>query len=159
MTDLTKKLFTKDSIATPLATWRTETKKIVFTNGCFDILHHGHIHYLTQAKHHGDILIIGLNSDRSVSALKGPKRPINQAHSRAIVLGALDVVDAIVIFDEDTPIDLIQFIQPDIHVKGGDYVATELPEYPIVKRYGGQVIIEPFVEGFSTTGILDQLNS
>lgn len=132
-------------------------KKIVFTNGCFDILHAGHIQYLTQAKSHGDILVIGLNSDASVAKLKGSDRPVNNQNARANVLAALAVVDYVIIFDEDTPIRLIQKIKPAIHIKGGDYKAEDLPEFPIIKQYGGEVIIKPFLTGFSTTSIINKV--
>lgn len=132
-------------------------KKIVFTNGCFDILHVGHISYLSQARSLGDFLWVGLNSDSSVKKLKGESRPINSQEDRAIMLSSLSFVDAVTIFTQDTPIELISMIKPDIHVKGGDYSPEKLPEYPIVKQYGGKVEILPFVPNKSTTGIIQKI--
>jgi len=131
---------------------------IVFTNGCFDLLHPGHIDYLTKAKSYGDILIVGLNSDESVSSLKGENRPINNQEFRSMMLIGLKPVDYVVIFNEETPIELIKKIQPTTHVKGGDYTATELPEYETVKSYGGTVEILPFLPGFSSTAIINRIN-
>ncbi len=131
-------------------------KQLVFTNGCFDILHAGHIYYLQQAKALGDYLWVGLNADASVKQLKGDTRPINFEAARAYVLAGLEAVDFITIFSQNTPIELITNIKPNIHVKGGDYKKETLPEYPVVKGYGGQVIIQPFLTGFSTTSIIDQ---
>jgi rfaE bifunctional protein nucleotidyltransferase chain/domain len=138
---------------------RKENKTIVFTNGCFDILHVGHAHYLQQAKSHGDYLWIGLNSDTSVRQLKGAQRPVNSQEARLFLLASLACVDFITIFDESTPISLISTIKPDIHIKGGDYQREMLPEYPIIKEYGGQVVIKPFLKGYSTSTILDKIQS
>ncbi|MCX7986070.1 MAG: D-glycero-beta-D-manno-heptose 1-phosphate adenylyltransferase [Bacteroidales bacterium] len=133
-------------------------KKIVFTNGCFDILHKGHIEYLHQAADMGDILIIGLNSDASVSRLKGQGRPVQDQETRAQILASLSCVNYVVLFDEDTPKNLIQLVQPDILVKGGDYADIEkIVGYDIVKQKGGEVIALPFVEGHSTTQILEKI--
>ena len=133
-------------------------KKVVFTNGCFDILHAGHVTYLTEAKRQGDILIVGVNSDASVKRLKGETRPINSEYDRAFVLDALKSVDYTVIFEEDTPEELIAYLKPSIHVKGGDYKKEDLPETKIVESYGGEVIILNFVEGKSTTNIIEKIN-
>ena len=133
-------------------------KKVVFTNGCFDILHAGHVTYLTEAKRQGDILIVGVNSDASVKRLKGETRPINSEYDRAFVLDALKSVDYTVIFEEDTPEELIACLEPSIHVKGGDYKKEDLPETKIVESYGGEVIILNFVEGKSTTNIIEKIN-
>ena len=134
-------------------------KKIVFTNGCFDILHVGHIQYLEQAADLGDVLVVGLNSDRSVRALKGADRPINSENDRAKMLASLGCVDYVVIFDEDTPYELIRKIQPDILVKGGDYSVDEVVGRDVVEDKGGEVRILPFVEGKSTTGIIKKINA
>ena len=131
-----------------------KNKKIAFTNGCFDILHRGHVTYLNQAKSKADFLWIGLNSDSSVKALKGQSRPINNELSRAFLLANLICVDFITIFNQDTPVELVKAIKPDVYVKGGDYSIEDLVEYPVVKSYGGEVVIEPFIDGFSTTDIL-----
>jgi D-glycero-beta-D-manno-heptose 1-phosphate adenylyltransferase len=138
---------------------RAKKKKVVFTNGCFDILHVGHVNYLQQAKELGDFLVIGLNSDKSVKKLKGPERPINSEKDRALVLSCLEMVDLVVIFEEDTPIETLEILKPSIHVKGGDYVAEELPEYKTVTNNGGKVEIVKFVAGYSTTSVIDRLNS
>ncbi|RAP30765.1 D-glycero-beta-D-manno-heptose 1-phosphate adenylyltransferase [Candidatus Marinamargulisbacteria bacterium SCGC AG-343-D04] len=140
--------------ATRSASLKEKGNSIVFTNGCFDVLHAGHIYYLLKAKQHGELLWMGLNSDRSVQSLKGPTRPIHSQDARAYVLSALECIDLITIFDENTPLALIEQIKPDIHVKGGDYDKKSLPEYPIVTSYGGEVIIESFLPGFSTSSIL-----
>lgn len=138
---------------------KKEGKKIVFTNGCFDILHLGHITYLEQAKKQGDILIVGVNSDKSVKKLKGNERPINAEKDRALLLSALKSVDYTIIFEEDTPEDLISYLKPSIHVKGGDYKKEDLPETKIVEAYGGEVIILNFVEGKSTTNIINKMKN
>lgn len=135
---------------------KNQNKKIVFTNGCFDILHAGHARYLSQAKQLGDVLILGLNTDSSVSRIKGPNRPINNENDRAEVLSALKSVDYVVLFDEETPINLIKEIVPDYLVKGGDYVANEIVGYDIVKQNGGETVIIPLLEGRSTTKIIEK---
>jgi D-beta-D-heptose 7-phosphate kinase / D-beta-D-heptose 1-phosphate adenosyltransferase len=129
----------------------------VFTNGCFDILHRGHITYLNQAKALGDVLIVGLNGDGSVGRLKGAGRPINPVEDRLHVLAALSCVDHIVCFDEDTPHELIRLIRPDVYVKGGDYSREMLPEALVVESLGGTVEILPYVEDRSTTGIIERI--
>lgn len=136
---------------------KIQNKKIVFTNGCFDILHIGHIRYLKKAKSFGDILVVGLNSDSSVRKLKGKTRPVFPQNARAEMLSALEFVDFVVIFNEDTPEKLLEKIKPDIHVKGGDYKADDLPEAKIVKKYGGKIKIVNFIPGFSTTNIINRL--
>ncbi len=140
-----------------IAAYRRQGKRIVFTNGCFDILHRGHVTYLNHAKEFGDILVVGLNSDASVSRLKGPNRPINSLEDRSQILAALSCVDHIVPFDADTPHDLIRVIQPDIFVKGGDYTRRTLPEAHLVEELGGQVEILPYEENHSTTGIIERI--
>lgn len=137
---------------------KEQGKKVVFTNGCFDILHVGHISYLENAKKQGDILIVGVNSDASTKRLKGVTRPINSENDRATMLSALKSVDYTVIFEEDTPEDLIAYLRPSIHVKGGDYKKEDLPETKIVEAYGGKVVILNFIEGKSTTNIIKKIN-
>jgi rfaE bifunctional protein nucleotidyltransferase chain/domain len=134
-------------------------KKIVFTNGCFDLLHPGHAMYLSQAKALGDILIVGLNSDASIQKIKGKNRPINNQCFRATMLLALKPVDAVVIFSEDTPIELIQLIKPQVHVKGGDYNPLDLPEYSTVIANGGHVECLPFLKGHSTTNLIQKIKA
>ena len=133
---------------------KNQNLKIVFTNGCFDIVHRGHVEYLNKAKKLGDVLIVGINSDKSIKKIKGDKRPIIPLHSRAYVLDNLKAVDFVVPFDEETPIELIKIIKPDVHVKGGDYKEEDLPEAEVVKSYGGKIEIIPLIEGFSTTKII-----
>ena len=132
-------------------------QKIVFTNGCFDVLHYGHVHYLLQAKALGDILVIGLNSDDSVRRLKGPTRPINGENERAFVLAALACVDYVTLFEEDTPEELIKDVRPDVLVKGGDYTLDNIVGADFVTQNGGTVTTIPFVEGFSSTRIIEKL--
>lgn len=132
-------------------------QKIVFTNGCFDVLHYGHVHYLLQAKALGDILVIGLNSDDSVRRLKGPTRPINGENERAFVLAALACVDYVTLFEEDTPEELIKVVRPDVLVKGGDYTLDNIVGADFVMQNGGTVTTIPFVEGFSSTRIIEKL--
>ncbi|MFM9874721.1 MAG: D-glycero-beta-D-manno-heptose 1-phosphate adenylyltransferase [Fimbriimonadaceae bacterium] len=135
-------------------------KKLVFTNGVFDILHAGHIQYLQQAKDLGDVLVVAINSDESVKQLnKAPDRPINPLADRMAVIAALRCVDFVLSFEEQTPETLISSLKPEIHVKGGDYTPEQLPETKIVQSYGGEVVIVPFLTGRSTTSILSKLKS
>lgn len=139
------------------AAWRVNGKTIAFTNGCFDILHEGHIFSFEQAAATADYLVVGLNSDASVQRLKGPERPINKEASRALLISQLALVDAVVLFGEDTPLELIQALSPDVLVKGGDYRMDQIVGADFVMANGGQVIINPFVAGFSTTGLIDKI--
>ena len=154
-----KKIFTLPQMLAQVASWRVVNKTIAFTNGCFDILHEGHIFSLSQAAGEADYLIVGVNSDNSTKRLKGPERPINHEHSRALLLASLVIVDAVVIFDEDTPLELISAIKPDVLVKGGDYTIEKIVGSKEVIANGGRVVINPIVEGFSTTGIIQQIKS
>lgn len=138
---------------------KAEGNTIVFTNGCFDILHSGHVMYLAQAAQLGDILVVGLNSDASVKRLKGEHRPINSQEDRAIVLSALEAVDFVKIFEEDTPYSLIKDIVPDVLVKGGDYTKDQIVGSDFVESRGGRVEIIPFVDGKSTTSIVDKIRT
>ncbi|HOW24352.1 MAG TPA: D-glycero-beta-D-manno-heptose 1-phosphate adenylyltransferase [Bacteroidales bacterium] len=140
-----------------LAIWRFRGEKIVFTNGCFDILHPGHIEYLSKAADLGDVLIIGLNSDESVRRLKGENRPVNSETARAQVLASLRFVTAVVLFGEDTPYELIRTVQPDVLVKGGDYTAEEIVGNDIVTASGGQVVILGFLPGYSTSHLIRKI--
>jgi len=145
-------------VGTPFMVSEThKNQKIVFTNGCFDILHAGHVLYLQEAKALGDILIVGLNSDNSVKRLKGDSRPINNEKDRAIVLSGLASVDYVIIFEEDTPYNLIAQIQPDVLVKGGDWAPESIIGYDIVMKKGGEVRSLVFVEGKSTTEIIEKI--
>jgi glycerol-3-phosphate cytidylyltransferase len=131
--------------------------KVVFTNGCFDLIHLGHVRYLKEAKNLGDILVVGLNSDYSVKKLKGKGRPILPQEARAEIISSLSFVDYVVIFDEETPERLISLIKPDVHVKGGDYKGKEIPERKIVESYGGKVILVNMVKGYSTTSLIEKV--
>ena len=134
-----------------------KNKKIVFTNGCFDILHTGHISYLSKAKDAGDFLIIAINSDASVKNLKGPGRPINSEADRALMLSAFQFVDFVTVFDEQLPNKTIEILKPDIHVKGGDYNINDLPEKETIENYGGKILILPFLDGYSSTNIINKI--
>ena len=134
--------------------WRVDGHSVVFTNGCFDLLHIGHVTLLDEARREGGRLVVGINSDASVRRLKGPSRPIVEEHARARVLAALEAVDAVVVFDEPTPLELMIALRPDVIVKGGDYSADEIVGANEVKSWGGRVKIVKFVEGFSTTNII-----
>ena len=138
------------------AALRASGARVVFTNGCFDILHAGHVRYLAAARALGDVLILGLNSDASVRRLKGEMRPVNTAEDRAEVVGALKSVDYVVIFGEDTAENLIAKVRPAVYAKGGDYTRETLPEARIVESYGGEVAFIPLVAGKSTTGIIER---
>lgn len=153
------KILTLPELQKRLAQWRLLGKTIVFTNGCFDILHAGHIASLTEAAQHGDILIIGLNADASIKGLKGSNRPINDEDSRALLLASLAVVDAVVLFSDPTPRELILTIKPDVLVKGGDYKVEDIAGAKDVIGWGGKVIINPIVEGFSTSSIIDKIQN
>jgi D-glycero-beta-D-manno-heptose 1-phosphate adenylyltransferase len=134
-------------------------QKLVFTNGCFDILHIGHVKYLEKAKSLGDVLMVGINSDRSAKILKGRGRPLITEEERAKIISSLYSVDYAIIFDEETPIQLISELKPNIHVKGGDYTMQNLPEYNIVYSYGGKIKILSYINGKSTTNIIKQIIS
>jgi rfaE bifunctional protein nucleotidyltransferase chain/domain len=137
---------------------RLQSKTISFTNGCFDILHRGHIASLSDAAKEADFLIVGLNSDSSTKKLKGEGRPVNDENARAILLASLVIVDAVVIFNEDTPLELIKAIQPDVIVKGGDYTVEQIVGAKEVIANGGRVVINPIIQGFSSTGLIDKIS-
>ena len=153
-----EKIYSLIGIVEKTNQWKKEGKKIVFTNGVFDLLHKGHIFSLTQAANEGDVLVIGLNSDSSVKRLKGDSRPINDQDSRALLLAALSMVDAVVIFEEDTPLKLIISILPGVLVKGGDYTVDEIAGAKEVIANGGKVVINPILDGFSTTSIIKAIS-
>jgi rfaE bifunctional protein nucleotidyltransferase chain/domain len=145
----------REAIGRRSAELQAEGKRVVFTNGVFDLLHVGHVRYLQAARALGDALLIGVNSDDSVRRLKGPTRPLNLDQERAEVLDALHCVDSVCIFEEDTPLNLIEIIRPNVHAKGGDYASPDaLPETPLVRFLGGEVVILPVVEGRSTTRMI-----
>lgn len=154
------KIVARENLDGILGKKRSEGKKIIFTNGCFDILHRGHIEYLARASDMGDIFVVGLNSDRSVRRLKGESRPAVDEESRALTMASFEIIDYVVLFDEDNPSDLIREIRPDFWVKGGDYQNyKDLPEYRALKESGGKVKLIPLVEGYSTTDIYNKIQS
>ena len=156
---LSQKIFSAGELKLQLKRWDLLGKKIVFTNGVFDILHRGHIQILSEAATYADILIVGVNSDSSVKRLKGNSRPINAENSRALILAALILIDAVIIFEEDTPLELIKLIRPDVLVKGGDYTLDTIVGAKEVIENNGEVKIIPLEEGFSTTGIINKFIS
>ncbi len=148
------KILSGEKLERTLALWRFQQKKIVFTNGCFDLLHLGHVDYLCKAKDEGDVLVVGVNTDRSVKMLeKGSSRPITDEVSRSTLVAALHFVDAVVLFDEETPYRLIEKVQPDVLVKGSDYKPEDIVGYDIVKAKGGRVVTVDLLPGYSTTAI------
>jgi rfaE bifunctional protein nucleotidyltransferase chain/domain len=156
-TQLLNKIYTLPQLKTQVDVWKQEGNKIVFTNGCFDLLHTGHITYLAKAAELGDKLLIGLNADQSVQRLKGPGRPVNNEQSRSLLLAALLFTDAIVVFDEDTPHHVITTLLPDVLVKGGDYTIDKIVGAPEVQANGGEVKTINFVEGYSSTSIINRI--
>jgi len=151
------KVQSRDQIKATAARAKTQGKKIVFTNGCFDLLHVGHLRVLREAKKLGDILIVGLNSDRSVNDIKGPERPIVSEAERAELIGALEMVDYVTLFDEPDPIPLLREIKPDVLVKGGDWGESGVVGRELVEGWGGKVAVVPFLEGHSTTNIIEKI--
>ncbi len=154
-----QKILTAEQAVQKTAQWRILGKKISFTNGVFDILHQGHIFSLSQAAKEGDYLVVGLNADVSVKRLKGESRPVNDQDSRALILASLVMVDAVVLFEEDTPLELIKAILPDVLVKGGDYTVEQIAGAKEVIANGGKVVINPILEGFSTTSLIEQMKN
>ncbi len=157
---LKTKLQSKEAVLDLTLALQAQGKKVVFTNGCFDILHPGHVDYLCQARDSGDFMVLGLNTDNSVRKLnKAPNRPVNDENSRALVLAGLACVDAIVLFDEETPYQLIKFLQPDVLVKGDDYKPEQIAGYDVVMAKGGEVKTIPFLTGYSTTALINKIRS
>ncbi|MDV6236968.1 D-glycero-beta-D-manno-heptose 1-phosphate adenylyltransferase [Leptospira ellisii] len=154
--DLRNNIVSWDKVSEFADRIRTD-KRIVFTNGCFDLVHRGHLTYLSQARELGDFLWVGINADLSVKRLKGEQRPVVSEEDRAVLLSNLRFVDAVTIFPQDTPLDLIRLVKPTIHVKGGDYTAEDLPETPLVREFGGEVRILPFVPGKSTSLLIQKI--
>ena len=157
--NIKSKIYTTGQIKSVLNVWRLLGKKVVFTNGCFDLLHLGHIDYLSKAADMGDKLVIGLNSDASATALKGPGRPITDQLSRSVMLASFSFVDAVVIFDEPTPLHLIELVRPDILVKGADYSIEQIVGADLVLQYGGEVKTIEYLSGYSTTLIEKKIRS
>lgn len=156
---ISSKIFSRSDLMKQVARWRLLGKKIAFTNGCFDILHAGHISSLSDAAKEADILIVGVNTDASTKRLKGEERPINNEQNRALILANLQIVDAVTLFDEDTPLEVIKSVLPDVLVKGGDYTIEQIVGAKEVIANGGRVIINPILYGHSTTGIIAKIRS
>ena len=157
LTEIQQRIIEIGTTSNQLEQWRIEQKKIVFTNGCFDLVHRGHLDYLSKAATLGDKLIVGLNTDNSVRRLKGRTRPIVDEYSRAFLLASLCFVDAVMLFDEDTPYKLIQTVQPDILVKGADYQADSIIGADIVKEKGGEIVTLEFLPNFSTSAMIEKI--
>jgi len=156
---LNSKIYNLDALTNLVEQWKLTGNKVVFTNGCFDIIHRGHIEVLARTADLGDKLIIGLNSDQSIQKLKGKNRPIIDEESRAVLLAALSFVDAIVLFSEDSPLKLISALSPDVLAKGGDYEIETIVGHEIVQQNGGEVKLVPFVYGFSSTNIIEKIKN
>lgn len=159
ITTIYSKILSNDTLQETLEVWSAENKVIVFTNGCFDILHRGHVEYLAKAAELGDKLFVGLNSDKSVRQLKGPERPVQDECARAVILASLQVVSGVMLFSEETPYELIKKVQPDVLVKGADWKIEDIVGYDIVTAKGGRVETISFVEGHSTTNIINKVKT
>lgn len=155
---LKAKIIDKDGLRRVSRAWRLKSKKIAFTNGCFDILHVGHLHTFAYAADRSDVLVVGLNSDESVRTLKGDSRPIVDQEQRALMLASLQMIDAVVIFNKETPIDVIEYLKPDLLVKGGDWPKDQIVGSDVVIQAGGTVESVPFIDGISSTILLDKLD-
>jgi len=155
--NIKKKVVDWKTLSQKLEIARNEDKKIVFTNGCFDLIHLGHVDYLSKARDLGDLLVVGVNTDSSVRRLKGEKRPLQDENTRTIILASMIFVDYVVLFDEDTPLNLIKLVQPDILVKGADYKPQDIAGYDVVMQKNGQVQTIEFLKGYSTTNIINKI--
>ena len=153
----TDKILTRPELLKQVAAWKAQGQHVVFTNGCFDLLHLGHVDYLEKAKQLGDKLIVAVNTDASVSRLKGPSRPLQDEMSRTRIMASLLYIDTVILFDEETPYELIKAVKPDILVKGDDYAIQNIVGYEIVLQNGGEVKTIPLVKGYSTSGIVDKI--
>lgn len=153
----TDKIFSLPQLQEQVSAWRSQGQKIVFTNGCFDLLHLGHVDYLEKARQLGGKLVLGLNTDASISRIKGPSRPLQDEVSRARIMASLLFIDAVVLFDQNTPLELIEAVQPDILVKGDDYTVENIVGHEVVLARGGEVKTVPLVKGYSTTNIVKRI--
>lgn len=153
------KIYSLPQLLEQVQSWRTQGQKIVFTNGCFDLLHLGHVDYLEKARQLGDKLVLGLNTDASISRIKGPSRPLQDEMSRARIMASLLFIDAVVLFGEDTPQKLIEAVQPDILVKGDDYSVEQIVGHEVVQGRGGAVMTVPLVKGYSTSNIVKKIEN
>ena len=151
------KIRSRQAAVAKVAEWKSKGERVVFTNGCFDIIHFGHVDYLERARDLGNRLVVGLNTDSSVNRFKGPGRPVQNETSRARVMASFQFVDLVVLFDEDTPLELISAISPDVLVKGSDYLAENIVGADVVKRGGGKVVTIDFVNGYSTTNVIEKI--
>ena len=154
---ITTKIYNLNELKLEVFRWRFKSKTVAFTNGCFDIIHKGHIALLNKAREAGDVLIVGVNNDNSIRKLKGPDRPINNLEDRITVLAGLQSVDYLIAFEEESPVHLIREVHPDVFVKGGNYSETSIPEAPLLKKLGCQVKIVPYIEDHSTTYIINKI--
>lgn len=159
MKAIEERLLDFDQVEQQALAWRESGETVVFTNGCFDILHIGHLKTLNRARSEGDRLVVGVNSDQSVKRLKGSQRPINCERDRALLLAGLRCVDAVVVFEQDTPVELLERVRPQVHVKGGDYREEDLPEAAVVKKHGGRIVLVDLVKGRSTTATIQKTNN
>jgi D-beta-D-heptose 7-phosphate kinase/D-beta-D-heptose 1-phosphate adenosyltransferase len=159
MDETTQKILSREALKKEVARLRAEGRKIVFTNGCFDILHVGHVRYLREARRAGDVLVLALNSDASVRTIKGDRRPLVPESERADVAASLESVNYVTVFDESTPLKLIEYLQPDVIVKGGDWAEENVVGREAVKKWGGSVLIIPEIPGASTTNIVEKILS
>jgi D-beta-D-heptose 7-phosphate kinase/D-beta-D-heptose 1-phosphate adenosyltransferase len=153
-----EKIFTRPELLKKMERLKLLSKTVVFTNGCFDILHRGHIFSLSEAAKEADFLIVAINSDASTKKLKGENRPVNDENSRALLVASLLMVDAVILFNEDTPLELINAVMPDVLVKGGDYTVDQIAGAKEVIANGGRVVINPIIQGFSTTALIEKIN-
>ena len=153
------KILSAPALKNQLEKWRKLKQRIVFTNGCFDLLHYGHIDYLAKARDLGDRLVLGLNTDASISRIKGPSRPVKDEISRSHILAAMQCVDAVILFDEETPINLISMISPDVLVKGGDYEVKDIVGHEIVLNNKGKVCTIDFVDGYSSSALIEKIKT
>ena len=156
---LQSKIYTLDQLIDKVSNWKDQNKKIVFTNGCFDLIHLGHVEVLARSSDLGDRLIVAINSDESIIKIKGTNRPIIEEESRVKQIAALDFVDAVILFNQDTPINIISSITPNVITKGGDYKISDVVGYEIVQENNGEVVIIPLTQGYSTTSILDKIKN
>lgn len=159
MLEIQRKIYQLPELKALVGKWKEAGETVVFTNGCFDLIHLGHLDYLSKARELGTKLVIGLNSDLSVRRLKGEERPVNEEFSRASMLAAFYFVDAVVLFEEDTPASLIRNLEPNILVKGGDYLVEDIVGYDTVTKSGGKVMTIPFLEGYSSTSLINKIRS
>ena len=152
------KIANREELLSCLSIWKFKEQKVVFTNGCFDLIHRGHVEYLAKAASYGNILVVGLNTDNSIRRIKGQNRPVQDEYSRAMIIAALQFVSLVTLFEENTPYELIKLIKPDFLVKGDDYKQEDIVGYDIVNKYGGEIITINITKGYSTSKIIDKIS-